>query len=148
MGTCDINSRNSFQLYCVYEIGNEEQKRFINEVQRFIERQNIRKYDYHICEYNEFRIKITFKDNRHLREEVIYDGVPCYGLPDSIIMSTLVDKTLIVSAENKTTNALLNNRIKSLEGVNANIAGDILNQIDMNANKIYGKYYSYYGDNN
>jgi hypothetical protein len=76
MGTCDINSRNSFQLYCVYEIGNEEQKKFINEVQRFIERQNIRKYDYHICEYNEFRIKITFKDNRHLREEVIYDGVP------------------------------------------------------------------------
>ena len=76
MGTCDINSRNSFQLYCVYEIGKEEQKKFINEVQRFIERQNIRKYDYHICEYNEFRIKITFKDNRHLREEVIYDGVP------------------------------------------------------------------------
>jgi hypothetical protein len=76
MGTSDINSRNSFQLYCVYEIGNEEQKRFINEVQRFIERQNIRKYDYPICEYNEFRIKITFKDNRHLREEVIYDGVP------------------------------------------------------------------------
>ena len=58
------------------------------------------------------------------------------------------DKFFSYRAENKTTKALLNNTIKSLEGVNANIAGDILNQIDMNANKIYGKYYSYYGDNN
>ena len=77
MGTCcDINLRNSFKLYCVYEIGNEAQKRFIEEVKRIIERQNIRKYDYHICEYNEFRIKIIFRDSNRLREEVIYDGVP------------------------------------------------------------------------
>ena len=34
MGTCDINSRNSFKLYCVYEIGNEEQKEFIEEVKK------------------------------------------------------------------------------------------------------------------
>ena len=76
MGTCDINSRNSFKLYCVYEIGNEEQKKFIEEVKKIIEHQNIKKYDYHICEYNEFRIKIIFKDSGRLREEVIYDGVP------------------------------------------------------------------------
>ena len=42
----------------------------------------------------------------------------------------------------------VNEIINIAKNVNANIAGDILNQIDMNANKIYGKYYSYYGDNN
>lgn len=77
---------------------------------------------------------------------VIFDGVPCNGLSDSIIMSRLVDKTLIVSAEGKTTKALLDGTKKALEGVNANIAGDVLNKIDMNAGRVYGKYYSYYGD--
>ena len=68
MGTCcDINLRNSFKLYCVYEIQNEEQKRFINKVKRIIEQQNIKKYDYYICEYNEFKIKIIFKDTKRLR---------------------------------------------------------------------------------
>ena len=78
---------------------------------------------------------------------VIFDGVPCNGLPDSIIMSTLVDKTIIVSAENITPKPLLENTKKSLESVNANIAGDIVNKVDIKNHKYYGKYYTYYGDN-
>lgn len=77
---------------------------------------------------------------------VIFDGVPCNGLPDSIIMSTLVDKTLIVSAENITPKSLLENTRKSLESVKSNIAGVVVNKIDMKDNKYYGKYYSYYGE--
>lgn len=77
---------------------------------------------------------------------VIFDGVPCNGLPDSIIMSTLVDKTLIVSAENITPKSLLENTKKSLESVNSNIAGVVINKINMKDNKYYGKYYSYYGE--
>ena len=78
---------------------------------------------------------------------VIFDGVPCNGLPDSIIMSALVDKTIIVSAENITPKPLLENTKKALEGVNANIAGDIVNKVDIKNHKYYGKYYTYYGDN-
>lgn len=77
---------------------------------------------------------------------IIFDGVPCNGLPDSVIMSTIVDKTLIVSADGVTPKELLNNTKKSLESVNANIAGVILNKVNMSGNKYYGKYYSYYGD--
>lgn len=77
---------------------------------------------------------------------VIFDGVPCNGLPDSIIMSTLVDKTLIVSAENVTPKSLLENTKKSLESVNSNIAGVVVNKINMKDNKYYGKYYTYYGE--
>lgn len=77
---------------------------------------------------------------------VIFDGVPCNGLPDSVIMSTLVDKTLIVSAENITPKSLLKNTEKSLSSVKSNIAGVVINKINMKNNKYYGKYYSYYGE--
>lgn len=77
---------------------------------------------------------------------VIFDGVPCNGLPDSIIVSTLVDETLIVSAENITPKSLLENTKKSLESVNSNIAGVVINKVNIKDNKYYGKYYSYYGE--
>ena len=78
---------------------------------------------------------------------VIFDGVPCNGLPDSIIIAALVDETIIVSAEGLTPKDLLKNTKKELESVNANIAGIILNKVNGNTNKYYGRYYSYYGDN-
>lgn len=77
---------------------------------------------------------------------VILDGVPCNGIPDSIIMSTLVDKTLIVASEGSTPKELLFNTKKSLDNVNANIAGIIVNKVNATGSKYYGKYYSYYGD--
>lgn len=77
---------------------------------------------------------------------VIFDGVPCNGLPDSIIMSTLVDKTIIVSSENITPKKILKDIIKDLEAVKANIAGLVLNKVNMGGSKYYGKYYSYYGE--
>lgn len=77
---------------------------------------------------------------------VIFDGVPCNGLTDSIIMSTLVDKTIIVSAENITPKELLENTKKSLDSVNASTFGVVINKMDIKNNKYYGKYYSYYGD--
>ena len=78
---------------------------------------------------------------------VIFDGVPCNGLPDSIIMSTLVDQVLIVSREGVTPKNILSNTKKSLEKVNASIAGDILNNISKKGST-YGRYYSYYGEEN
>lgn len=77
---------------------------------------------------------------------LIFDGVPCNGIPDSLIMSTLVDKTLIVSSEGTTPKELLNNTKKSLDNVNAKIAGVIVNKVNTSGSRYYGKYYSYYGD--
>lgn len=76
---------------------------------------------------------------------VIFDGVPCNGLPDSIIMSTLVDRVLIVSSETVTPKSVLESTKKELEKVNAPVAGVILNNVDKKGSA-YGKYYSYYGD--
>ena len=76
---------------------------------------------------------------------IIYDGVPCNGLPDSIIMSKLVDKVLIVSSDSMTPKSVLESTKKQLESVNAPIAGDVLNNVNRK-NSTYGKYYGYYGD--
>lgn len=76
---------------------------------------------------------------------IIYDGVPCNGLPDSIIMSKLVDKVLIVSSDSMTPKSVLESTKKQLESFNAPIAGDVLNNVNRK-NSTYGKYYGYYGD--
>ena len=77
---------------------------------------------------------------------VIYDCVPVTGLTDSLIMSKLVDKTIIVAASNFTPLELLQNTKKSLINVGANIAGVVFNRVETDgsiyANKYYGKYYS------
>lgn len=72
---------------------------------------------------------------------VIFDSAPLNGLPDSLVMSTLVDGTIIVSACKETEISLLNQSKKSLEGVDANILGVVLNKTDKRANKYYGSYY-------
>ena len=77
---------------------------------------------------------------------IIFDGVPCNGLPDSIIMSTLVDKVLIVSREQFTPKSVLESTKDSLNKVSAPIAGIILNDINKKSS-YYSKYYTYYGDN-
>ena len=77
---------------------------------------------------------------------VIFDGVPCNGLPDSIIMSKLVDKVLIVSSESVTPRSVLESTKKQLKNVEAPVAGDVLNNVNRKNSK-YGKYYGYYGDN-
>ena len=77
---------------------------------------------------------------------IIFDGVPCNGLPDSIIMSKLVDKVLIVSSESVTPRSVLESTKKQLKNVEAPVAGDVLNNVNRKNSK-YGKYYGYYGDN-
>ena len=61
-------------------------------------------------------------------------------------MSTIADKTLVVSSENMTPKELLSNTIKQLNNVNSNIAGVIVNKVNNAGSRYYGKYYSYYGD--
>lgn len=75
---------------------------------------------------------------------VIYDSVPVNGLPDSLIMSRLVDKVVIVTELKHTPADLLNNTKKSLEKVNADIAGVVVNKVKSNNKKAY-TYSKYYG---
>ena len=72
---------------------------------------------------------------------VIFDCVPINGLPDSLIMANLVNKAIIVCAANVTPTELLQKTKTSLENVDAEIAGIVINKTKGSYNKYYGHYY-------
>ena len=76
---------------------------------------------------------------------VIFDSAPINGgLTDSLIMGTLVDGVVVVSKYKQTPVNVLNATKKSLENVNANILGVVLNQVERNSKRYYGHYYGHY----
>lgn len=76
---------------------------------------------------------------------VIFDGAPVGGLADSVILSSLVDETLIVVREGGTNRSDLLAAKDALEKVGAKTAGLVFNMINRKASKYYNTYY-YYSD--
>lgn len=78
---------------------------------------------------------------------ILFDGIPITGLTDSLVFTKYVDKVVVVSASNYTKMSLLENTVKSLKNLNADIAGVILNKVPQYAtSSYYGGYYGgYYG---
>ena len=94
---------------------------------------------------NSTKNKELIKELKKHYDKIIFDGVPCSGLPDSIIMSSLVDKVIIVACNKLTPKSEFMSTKNTLEKANAPIAGFIVNKIDSKSG-VYGKYYYYYGD--
>ena len=76
---------------------------------------------------------------------VIFDGAPCSGLSDSLILSSFVDGVVMVTSENNTPKSELENSRKSINAVGGNIVGGVINNMN-NKGSSYGKYYYYYED--
>lgn len=74
---------------------------------------------------------------------VIIDGTPCELVTDSIILSRLVDSTIIVTAHKQTKKDVLQKTVTSIQNVGGKIAGIVLNKIPI-SNKKYEQAY-YYG---
>lgn len=72
---------------------------------------------------------------------VIFDGAPIVGIPDSLIMGTLVDGVIVVTACKETSISVLEDTKRNLQNVNANILGVVLNRASGKKNKYYGSYY-------
>ena len=62
-------------------------------------------------------------------DHIIFDGVPINGLPDSLILSGLADETILVTTVGYTSVDELTQAQKSLENLNAKIAGIIVNKV-------------------
>ena len=72
---------------------------------------------------------------------VIFDGAPVGGLADSVILSSLVDETLIVVKDASTAKNELLATKDALDKVGANIAGIVFNMSNRKATKYYNYYY-------
>ena len=72
---------------------------------------------------------------------VIIDGTPSQLVTDALILTRLVDSTLIVTASNQTKKEDLKRIIANIEQVGGKIAGVVVNKILINAKKYEQSYY-------
>ena len=72
---------------------------------------------------------------------IIFDSPPVLTVTDSLILSRLVDGTIIVVRGGKSTYDIVRTGLKSLNDINSNILGLVINGIDMRRSSYY--YYGY-----
>ncbi|MBQ9017743.1 polysaccharide biosynthesis tyrosine autokinase [Candidatus Saccharibacteria bacterium] len=91
---------------------------------------------------------LASKKNRRLVKElrnkydiVIFDGAPVGGLADSVILSSMMDETLIVTKDANTAKNDLMATKDALMKVDAKVAGIVFNMVSRNSSKYYNYYY-------
>ena len=72
---------------------------------------------------------------------IIFDGTPSLLVTDALIISRLVDSTVIVTEYNRAKKDNLEKVKKDIENIGGRIAGIILNKIPVNAKKYMSTYY-------
>lgn len=72
---------------------------------------------------------------------VIFDGAPCLLVTDSTIISRIVDSTVLVTSYKYTKIDDLKEAKKRIKRVGGNIAGVILNRVEISNKKYESKYY-------
>lgn len=84
---------------------------------------------------------------KEISDIVIIDGTPNQLVTDALIITRLVDATLIVAADKKTKKEDLKRVVNNLEQVGGKIAGIVINMMPQTA-KAYERSYYYYGSTN
>jgi capsular exopolysaccharide synthesis family protein len=80
-------------------------------------------------------------------DRVILDSPPIVPVTDGVVLSTLVDGTILVVRAFKTTKDLARHALRALMDVGANIAGTVLNAVNLNKGEYkYSHYYYYHRD--
>ena len=72
---------------------------------------------------------------------IIIDGTPSKLVTDAVILSRIVDSTIIVTAHNQTKKDDLQKVIRGIKNVGGNIAGIVYNKIPVSAKKYNETYY-------
>lgn len=76
---------------------------------------------------------------------VIIDGTPCELVTDAVILSRIVDSTIVVTAHKVTKKDALERIIKNIQNVGGNLTGVVFNKMPISGKK-YEKRYYYYGE--
>lgn len=90
---------------------------------------------------NSQNTKNLIKLLRRKYNHIIFDGVPINGLPDSLILASIVDRVVLVTSVGVSTIDDLNDAKKALEKIDANIAGIIVNRTSKHKRGKYSNYY-------
>jgi len=80
---------------------------------------------------------------------IILDTPPIISVSDALVMSKIVDASIIVVRFGKTTYQMMNHGMKQLEGIDAKVIGTVINDVDERKSGYYyygydKEYYSYY----
>ena len=81
------------------------------------------------------------EDLKEVCDIIIIDGTPCQLVTDSIILSRIVDTTVIVTAYKQTKKDTLGRIIKNIQNVGGKIAGVVINKMPITAKKYSETYY-------
>jgi len=80
---------------------------------------------------------------KNICDIVIIDGTPCELVADSIILSRIVDSTIVVTAHKITKKEALARVIKNIKNVEGKIAGVVVNKVPVSSKKYEETYYYY-----
>ncbi len=88
-------------------------------------------------------------------DKVIFDSAPISAVTDSVVLSTIVDGTMLVIKTGVTHREAVKRAVRSLQDAHANILGVVLNDLEANKTEYgysysryywYGNYYYGYGE--
>ena len=85
---------------------------------------------------------------KELSDIVIIDGTPCELVTDAVILSRIVDSTIVVTAYAETKKEALQRVLQSIDNVNGKIAGIVVNKVPIRGKKYQQQYYYGYGLSN
>ena len=86
----------------------------------------------------------VLEELRKMCDIIIIDGTPCELVTDSVILSRMVETTIVVTAHKMTRKDALQRVVKNIKNVGGNLAGVVINKVPVSAKK-YGEKYYYYG---
>jgi polysaccharide biosynthesis transport protein len=89
------------------------------------------------------RFKAVLDKLREKYDHVILDSPPVVAVTDAVILSTMVDSSVLVIRALKTTKELGKHATRMLRDVGANLAGVVLNAVNVNRDE-YDYWYKYY----
>ncbi len=80
---------------------------------------------------------------------IIWDAAPLLTVTDSLVLSKILDGTIIVAKAGLTTYESVSRALKSLNDIEAHFLGVVINGLDVNKHEYYYRHYHYgYGDRN
>ena len=81
------------------------------------------------------------EDLKQACDVIVIDGTPCELVTDSVILSRIVDSTVIVTAHKETRKDNLERVIKNIQNVGGHLAGVVINKMPVSIKKYNENYY-------